>query len=112
MEPELLDSLRAELLNRRSELQQLQADSKSSAGTVSLDQSRVGRLSRMDALQAQQMAKETERRRQTELMKIESALGRLDSGDYGYCFKCGEEIALPRLRFDPASTRCMACMDQ
>ena len=92
-------------------IEQLNADSREAADTVALDQSNVGRLSRMDAMQAQQMAQETARLRQLQLQKIDNALRRMDSEDYGYCFKCGGEIGAARLDFDPASTRCMDCMD-
>ena len=111
MEQQQLHAYRQELITLRAELEQLNADSKDSAGTVTLDQTKVGRLSRMDAMQAQQMAKETERRRQVQLQKINNALDRLDTGEYGLCFICGEEIEPGRLDFDPASTRCMGCMD-
>jgi DnaK suppressor protein len=66
----------------------------------------------MDAMQAQQMAQETARRRKVKLQKIDGALRRIDEGDYGYCFLCGEEIALARLDFDPTCTRCTGCMDK
>jgi len=89
----------------------LNSDSTEAAGTVELDQSKVGRLSRMDALQAQQMALETARRREIQLQKIDSALRRIGEGNYGNCFICGEEIGADRLNFDPASTRCIGCMD-
>lgn len=111
MEQAQLDAFRHALLSLKEEIAQLQASSKEASSTVALDQSKVGRLSRMDALQAQQMAQETARRRQLQLQKIDVALGRMDSGDYGYCIACGEEIGAPRLNFDPASNRCMSCMD-
>lgn len=77
--------------------------------TVELDQSRMGRLSRMDALQAQQIALEAGRRRERQRLAVEGALKRIESGDYGYCFACGEEISLARLNFDPTITRCVDC---
>lgn len=76
---------------------------------IELDQQRVGRLSRMDALQGQEMARAAERRRNIELRKIDAALARLDNGDYGWCVHCGEEIAAARLRFDPAVPVCIDC---
>lgn len=79
------------------------------AQPVELDQTRVGRLSRMDALQGQEMARAAERRRDTEVRKIDAALARLDSGDYGWCVSCGEEIAAERLRLDPAVPVCIDC---
>jgi len=76
---------------------------------VELDQTRVGRLSRMDALQGREMARAAERRRDGELRKIDAALARLDSGDYGWCVRCGDEIAAERLELDPAVPICIGC---
>ncbi len=112
MEQARLESFRHALMSLRAEIEELNTASSEATGTVTLDQSKVGRLSRMDAMQAQQMAQETFRRRTIQLQKIDSALRRIDEGDYGYCFVCGEEIALARLDFDPACTRCTECMDK
>ena len=106
------DAIRQQLLGLRTELQALEAEYKSAEAPIELDQARVGRLSRMDAMQAQQMAQENSRRRQHQLLKIEDALRRIESGDFGYCFICGEEIGARRLEFDPANTRCMECADK
>jgi DnaK suppressor protein len=43
------------------------------------------------------------------LNKINDALSRLEHGDYGYCFDCGEEIAEKRLRALPFAVRCKDC---
>src|SRR5213596_4091970 len=43
------------------------------------------------------------------LNKINDALGRLEQGDYGYCFECGEEIGEKRLRALPFAVRCKDC---
>ncbi|HHJ17099.1 MAG TPA: TraR/DksA family transcriptional regulator [Gammaproteobacteria bacterium] len=106
-----IEHIRASLLRLKAELQAREEASGEAAGTVELDQARVGRLSRMDALQAQQMALETARRRQDRLTKIEGALRRIATDDYGYCFVCGEALDLRRLSVDPTSTRCMKCAD-
>lgn len=111
MEQNQLDDFRQALISHREEIGQLSNTNKEAAGTVALDQSMVGRLSRMDAMQAQQMAQETARRRQIQLRKIDSALRRMDAGEYGYCLACREEIAIARLKFDPAGTRCISCVD-
>ena len=107
-----IEQIRQTLLCLRSGLQELEETFKESGEPVELDQSRVGRLSRMDAMQAQQMALEYARRRQQQLQKIEGALRRVDSGGYGYCFVCGEEIDVRRLLIDPTSTRCMKCVEE
>lgn len=76
---------------------------------VGLDQTAVGRLSRMDALQVQAMQIETNRRRNIELKRIDSALSRVKDGEFGYCITCGEEIEDKRLNIDPTVTSCIAC---
>ena len=43
------------------------------------------------------------------LNKIHDALARLEQGDYGNCFECGEEIAEKRLRALPFAVRCKDC---
>lgn len=106
-----IDQIRQKLLRLRSELQQQEETYKTTAETVELDQAKVGRLSRMDAMQAQQMALEATRRRQHQLVKIEGALRRIKLGEYGYCFVCGEQIDARRLAIDPANTRCIKCVE-
>ena len=76
---------------------------------MELDQTRLGRLSRVDAMQAQQMARASSRRRQAERGRIAAALKRIDDGDYGYCLSCGEMIPAPRLHIDPAAPQCVGC---
>jgi DnaK suppressor protein len=46
------------------------------------------------------------------LNKVNDALMRLEQGDYGYCFECGEEIAEKRLRALPFAVRCKDCEEQ
>jgi len=95
-----------------AELQALDAeDSLGAAGqkTVELDQTSVGRLSRMDAMQGQAMAKATGARRVQRRQRIAAALARIDAGDFGYCMECGEEIAPARLELDPTVPTCINC---
>ena len=74
-------AMRAELEAMREELEAVAETGEASAGTVELDQQRVGRLSRMDAMQAQAMAQASGRRREETLRGIASALARLrDAG--------------------------------
>ncbi|MBT8131316.1 MAG: TraR/DksA C4-type zinc finger protein [Gammaproteobacteria bacterium] len=104
-----LESLRKKLLAQRDELLQTEQTGDEAAATVELDQTRVGRLSRMDAMQAQAMSIESKRRRQVKLRQIESALKRINNDDYGECKDCGEEIATGRIEYDPAATLCITC---
>ena len=43
------------------------------------------------------------------LNKINDALSRLEQGNYGNCFECGDEIAEKRLRALPFAVRCKDC---
>jgi DnaK suppressor protein len=104
--------MRERLLKLREELQSVAAASIESAAVVELDQSKVGRLSRMDAMQAQAMAQATGERRQAMLRNIEAALRRIESGDYGLCHDCNEPIDPKRLEFDPTVLRCIDCASQ
>lgn len=98
---------RALLLERRAELAGLHEMSEDDRATVVLDQQSVGRLSRMDALQRQAMAQATDRQRLLDLQRVDAALRRLDTDDYGYCHECGEDIPEARLRVDPATLYCV-----
>lgn len=96
----------------REELQAATVSAADSAATVELDQSRVGRLSRMDALQAQAMAKASGNRRDASLQRITAALKRVDDGDYGLCLCCEEPINPKRLEFDPTVRFCIDCANR
>ncbi len=107
--PKPAADLIAVLNQRRDELQRLSDQSATQRDPVELDQTRVGRLSRMDALQAQAMSNATETRRHQELQRIDSALARLETGEFGYCLKCGDDISVARLRNDPTTAVCIDC---
>ena len=85
LDPHQIEDLRQTLLAKQDELQGLVDQTKADRSAVELDQAKVGRLSRMDALQMQAMAQAADRRRALELQKIKSALDRIDSGD-GHTF--------------------------
>jgi len=104
-----LEHFRQRLLQIQRELRALLATGEDAARVVELDQTSVGRLSRMDALQGQAMSQERARRRQTELQRIAAALQRLDRGEYGDCLDCGEPIDVRRLDMDAAVTLCIRC---
>lgn len=102
-------TFRRRLEKEIDELRALSETGAASRAPVTLDQQSVGRLSRMDAMQAQAMAQATERRRLTRIQQVEAALKRIEDGEYGYCLSCGEEIETRRLDTDPAAPLCIAC---
>ncbi|PKP66481.1 MAG: molecular chaperone DnaK [Alphaproteobacteria bacterium HGW-Alphaproteobacteria-7] len=101
--------LREKLLARREELLAEDAMSAEGRAPVTLDQDSVGRLSRIDAMQIQAMALAQARRRKAERGGIDEALRRMDEDEYGYCLKCGDDIAPARLEHSPAVTTCIEC---
>lgn len=107
-----IESFKELLEKEQQELIEVKQTSKESTQTVALDQSSVGRLSRMDAMQSQAMALESKRRREIQLTRIKAALERIDEGEYGYCASCDEEINLRRLKIDPANPFCIDCAEK
>ncbi len=104
-----LAKFRKRLVTERDELMRQQEASDADRAPVILDQQSVGRLSRMDAMQVQAMAKAVDDRRKLALVQIEAALKRLDAGDFGYCVNCDEPIARKRLDLDPKAASCIKC---
>lgn len=104
-----LDPIRRRLENDRDELLAQDQITEDDRATVELDQTSVGRLSRMDAIQRQAMAQAGQQRRQLERRRIEAALERIEAGDYGFCVRCGEAIAPKRIELNPAIATCIGC---
>lgn len=105
-----LESFETQLQTTIDTITQTLVDAKSSAQIVELDQP-IGRLSRMDALQQQQIAKDHVRRMKVQREQCEAALRRLrdDPEDFGYCNLCDEFIGKKRLKAKPESPLCLPC---
>ncbi len=97
------------LLQLRADLEAVAATGDESAAVVELDQSKVGRLSRMDAMQQQQMAVASASHIKAHLSRVSLALLAIGEGDYGYCRQCDEPIAWLRLKARPDSPLCVRC---
>ncbi|MFO7604563.1 MAG: TraR/DksA C4-type zinc finger protein [Gammaproteobacteria bacterium] len=106
-----LSHFRNKLLVARAAILELAETRKATSATVVLDQSSVGRLSRMDAMQQQAMAQTTQQRAEQSLRRIEAALRRCEEGSYGDCQDCAEPIDPRRLELDPATTVCIRCAE-
>jgi len=103
---------RQSLLRLREELEAVAETGEESSAVVELDQSKVGRLSRMDAMQAQAMSQASGHRREAMLRGITAALQRIDDGAFGICRKCDQPINPKRLEFDPTVLLCIDCASQ
>ena len=82
--------------------------SEDAAAAVSPDKG-LGRLSRMEAMQDQQLVMEMRRRKKRQLVEIKLAISRLEMGNYGTCVFCGKEISPERLEVAPEVQTCMSC---
>lgn len=104
-----LTELRAELERQLGRLKRSMRVSDEALRPVELDQTAVGRLSRMDSLQNQSMTRNLHQREQVKLAHIHQALDRLDGGSYGLCVECGAEVPFERLFVFPEAPTCQAC---
>ena len=107
-----IDELRGLLEQRRSELNALLENTGDAAKPVTLDQQSVGRVSRIDAIQQQQMAVASQAQTTAGLRRVEQALRRIDDGGYGFCLQCGETIGFARLEVRPEAGLCLACQSE
>ncbi len=104
-----IDFFKKQLESRLAELTEGLEAGKDGTAPLELDQGRVGRVSRMDAMQQRAMAQAAARLADAEKTRILQALDRIRSGDYGYCTHCDEDISEKRLRFDPSVLFCIEC---
>ena len=109
MTNEQLAQFKGQLEEERATLTRTLAASQESAKGMELDQTRVGRLSRMDAMQSQAISQGANRQMAAELEQIRVALERIASGEYGTCASCGRDIPLIRLEIYPSTDVCVTC---
>jgi DnaK suppressor protein len=112
LEDEQLEKLHRDMIELVDELTELLASTRSQERPVELDQTGVGRLSRIDAMQQQQMIKEQRRRHRLRLQQLEAALARWQEGEYGWCMRCEEPIGYKRLEARPESPMCIRCLKE
>ncbi len=108
MNPTELQHYEAQLKELQVTLKDELEQSRKETAPVQLDTS-IGRLSRGGAIQAQQMAAEIKRRREERLLRIQSALNRIQQGTYGACGRCRQPIDEARLETFPDVVLCVKC---
>lgn len=85
--------------------------SSESGDPIELDQTKVGRLSRMDAMQQQEMSHACRAGYQKRLKDAQRALLNIEQGEYGWCEHCGDNIDVRRLEVKPESKFCVKCQE-
>jgi DnaK suppressor protein len=111
LDKDQIAALQERLLQLQTELEEQLTLGKAATGVVKLDQTSVGRLSRMDAMQQQNMAVSTQKKAAVRLGKVQAALLAIVEHDYGYCRRCDELIAYRRLLAQPEAKLCLLCQD-
>lgn len=106
---EQAEAMALALRNLVAELEEQLERSRVNSEPVELDQSSVGRLSRMDAMQQQAMAQATREKTRLRLQQCRAALRLVETGEYGLCRSCEEPIGWERLRIAPENLLCIEC---
>jgi DnaK suppressor protein len=109
LKPAQIKQLRAQLSAQQQDLTESMHNAEATTKPVTLDQQSVGRVSRIDAIQQQQMAIANQKQTGDLLKAIEVALRRIDDANYGDCLECGEPIAYARLQAQPFASLCIDC---
>ena len=71
----------------------------------------IGRVSRMDAINNQSVAKAGLRQAQIKLKNLNSVFSQLDHKDFGICLKCNQPIPIGRILIRPQSLLCVQCAE-
>lgn len=108
MESDVQESFRSKIEARICELEDSMESTKQDREAISPDKS-IGRLSRLDSMQMQQMALGMNSRMQEEVRQLKEALKRISVGCYGTCELCRQDIPMERLEFQLDATICIEC---
>jgi DnaK suppressor protein len=69
----------------------------------------IGRISRMDAINNKSVMESTLRSNRRKLVKLKTALMKLDEVGFGLCQRCGNPIQEKRIMLLPESDTCVRC---
>ncbi len=111
MDDQQLQILKRQLLALKNNLLDHLELSEGAGQTVTLDQTTVGRLSRMDAIQQQQMSQANRAQYRRRIQNIDRALVAMATDEYGCCDTCGDDINPERLNISPESLYCLSCQE-
>lgn len=111
MDATTLERFKKQLEEMEAELSAAVEGKADSTAPVQVDSS-IGRLSRMDAIQSQQMALGLKARQQQSLVRVRNALEAIRKGAFGQCRRCKGLIAIERLEAQPDAVVCVKCAEQ
>ena len=103
-----IEKYSAKLSKLSLEIEDYLKKSEDSAAAVEPDNA-LGRLSRMEAMQDQQMVLELRRRKKRQLLDVGNAIKRIEQECFGSCMFCGQSISPDRLDAFPEVQICVNC---
>ena len=104
------ENFKQRLLAMKVEVSSLLAGTSEDSKPVDLNLP-IGRLSRADAIQMQNMAALNRRQLEIKLKQIEGALSAVEQGSFGSCRNCNGEIRPERLEAQPETPFCIDCQE-
>jgi DnaK suppressor protein len=110
MTPEQKEELKETMTFQMEELRAEIASLEEGAKPVAPDNA-IGRLTRMEAINARSISEATLASARARLAGLERALARIDSPDFGLCSVCEEPIPVKRLMLMPEASRCVNCAE-
>jgi DnaK suppressor protein len=105
-----VEAFRERLQTMKNEINALLGRTTEDSKPVDLDLP-IGRLSRADAIQMQNMAELNKRQLEIKLKQVEGALTSIDEGSYGSCRSCNGKIHPDRLEARPETPFCIDCQE-
>jgi len=72
----------------------------------------LGRLTRQEMIQEQQVYEHALREAEIRLNKLNFALSKVNKEGYGICIECEEDILFERLMLVPESSHCVSCKQE
>jgi DnaK suppressor protein len=102
--------LHRDLLSLQREIENLLDLTSDGVRTVDLDEP-IGRLTRMDSLQMQSLARASRQGLEVKRRQVLAALDAMAKGEYGVCRRCEEPVGFRRLKVRPETPFCLGCQE-
>jgi DnaK suppressor protein len=104
------EELHRDLLSLQQEIEHLLGLTSEGVRPVDLDEP-IGRLTRMDSLQMQSLARASRQGLEVKRRQVQAALDAMAKGEYGICRRCEESIGFRRLKVRPETPFCLGCQE-
>jgi DnaK suppressor protein len=104
------EELRRDLLSLQREIERLLGLTSEGVRPVDLDEP-IGRLTRMDSLQMQSLARASRQGLEVKRRQVQAALDAMAKGEYGVCRRCDEPVGFRRLKVRPETPFCLGCQE-